>query len=271
AVRAAEPGRAGRWQRDLDLLLAERDERARAEELVPIPARVPASRFKDYVTDAASVARSLRRPMPERPYRATLLGTLFHRWLEQRAGVAGSLEELERLEELGQLEELNAPWTERDGRGFVAGLDEGLDEGLGARPDEGPGAEPARRRRFAELRATFERSEWAGRVPVEVEREIELVLDGQVVVCKLDAVYALPGGRFEIVDWKTGRAPRDAQDLAARQFQLALYRLAYARWRGIDPERVDAAFYFVADDAVVRPERLPDERELVAAWRAAVG
>ena len=43
----------------------------RRASVVAVPTRVPASRFKDYVTDPASVAASLRRPMPERPYRAT--------------------------------------------------------------------------------------------------------------------------------------------------------------------------------------------------------
>jgi DNA helicase-2/ATP-dependent DNA helicase PcrA len=33
---------------------------------------------------------------------------------------------------------------------------------------------------------------------------------------------------------------------------------------------VTAAFYFVADDAVLRPESLPDEAELRRLWRAAV-
>ena len=36
----------------------------------------------------AAVAAALRRPMPERPYRQTRLGTLFHGWVEQRYGTA---------------------------------------------------------------------------------------------------------------------------------------------------------------------------------------
>jgi DNA helicase-2/ATP-dependent DNA helicase PcrA len=238
-VCSTSPGSAGRWEHDLDLLLEERRRRMTAAERIPLPARVPASRFKDFVTDPASVARSLRRPMPERPYRATRLGTLFHSWVENRYGIGGTSEELD------------APSIE-------------LDDG-----------EFAESERLAELQATFERSPWARRAPVDVEREIHLVLDGQVVVCKIDAVYELPAAsdgraRFEIVDWKTGKAPKDAADLEAKQFQLALYRLAYARWKGIEPDRIDAVFYFVADDAIVRPERIFDEDELVAAWRGSL-
>jgi DNA helicase-2/ATP-dependent DNA helicase PcrA len=105
---------------------------------------------------------------------------------------------------------------------------------------------------------------------VEVEREIHLPFDDRIIVCKIDAVFEGDDGRFEIVDWKTGRAPRDAADLERKQLQLALYRLAFARWRGVDPADVDAAFYYVADDLVVRPEHVDDEERLLARWRAAL-
>jgi DNA helicase-2/ATP-dependent DNA helicase PcrA len=194
-----------------------------------MPARVPASRFKDFVGDPAAVASALRRPMPERPYRATQLGTLFHAWVEDR--YTGG-------------DELDALPAETDADDLIA--DESLEN----------------------LKATFERSPWASRRPVDVECEIHLPFAGRIVICKIDAVYA-HGDRFEIVDWKTGKAPSGAKDLEERQLQLALYRLAYARWKGIDPERIDAVFYFVADDEIVRPERLFDERELLERWEAA--
>jgi DNA helicase-2/ATP-dependent DNA helicase PcrA len=74
-----------------------------------------------------------------------------------------------------------------------------------------------------------------------------------------------------IVDWKTGRAPKDAADLERKQLQLALYRLAYARWAGVELDRISAAFYFVADDIVIEPEHIDDEQELLARWRAVYG
>ena len=239
-VRDGETIGAGRWQTELDLLLAERAARLTAAETVDLPTRVPASRFKDFVTDAASVASSLRRPMPERPYRATRLGTLFHGWVEGRYGLNGTSEELDSLS------------TELDFGDLVA-----TD---GAMEDT----------ELARLQATFERSPWASKKPVEVEREIHLVLDGQVIVCKIDAVYATDDGRFQVVDWKTGKAPRSAADLEAKQLQLALYRLAYAQWKGIDPALIDAVFYFVSDDRIITPERLFDEDELVALWRGSL-
>src|SRR5690606_41486129 len=98
--------------------------------------------------------------------------------------------------------------------------------------------------RLADLQATFERSPWAQLKHVEVERGIHLPFDGRVVICKIDAVYQ-HGDRYEVVDWKTGKAPRDDADLERKQLQLALYRLASARWEGIDPARIVAAFHFV--------------------------
>jgi len=234
-VRSATPGVAGAWDRDLDLLLEERRRRLEASELVGVPTRVPASRFKDFVTDPATVAASLRRPMPQRPYRATRLGTLFHSWVEERFGQSGATEVIDTL---------SIEFDETDDSTELEQLET--------------------------LQATFNASPWAARRPVEVEREIHLPFDGQVVICKIDAVYALEGGRFEVVDWKTGKAPRDAADLEQKQLQLALYRLAYAHWTGIDPSLIDAVFYFVADDEVVRPERLYDEAELVELWRNAI-
>ncbi len=233
AVRDAEPRLEGPWTRDLELLLAERDARL-AATTVPLPTRVPASRFHDYVSEPDRVAAELRRPMPERPFSATRLGTLFHAWVEQRFAFGAGAEELDAVA------------AETDGGDLV---DERLDE----------------------LRARFERSEFAQRRPREVEREIHLPFDDRIVICKIDAVYDEPDGRVRIVDWKTGRAPKDAADLERKQLQLALYRLAYARWAGIDESLVDAAFYFVADDLVLVPEAIDSEMALLERWRAAVG
>jgi len=194
---------------------------------------VPASRFKDYVTDPASVASALRRPMPERPYRATRLGTLFHSWVEDRYGVRGSIEALDAFE------------IESDGA------------------DESP----LEIEQLRSLQETFERSPWATLTPVEVERELHLPLDDRIIVCKLDAVYRLDDGRYQVVDWKTGKAPRDSRDLEDKQLQLALYRQAYAEWKGIDPQQIDAVFYYVADDAIIRPERIFSRAELETLWR----
>ncbi|PPG58647.1 ATP-dependent DNA helicase [Rathayibacter sp. AY2B7] len=235
-VRSAEPALLGARGDDIRLLLAERAVRLAGGERTPLPTRIPASRFKDIVSTPDEVAAQLRRPMPERPYRQTRLGTTFHSWVENRFGVQGGAEAVDTF------------------------------------PDELDDAGPAsvEQERLDALIATFERSEWADRRPEAVEIEIHLQLAGHVVVCKLDAVYPTEDG-VQIVDWKTGRAPKDAADLELKQFQLALYRLAYSRWRGVPLESVDAVFYFVADDLVLRPERFYSERELAESLSSATG
>jgi DNA helicase II / ATP-dependent DNA helicase PcrA len=233
-VLESAQGDAGRWQRELDVLLAERRRRLEADGSVALPTRVPASRFKDYVSDPAAVAAGLRRPMPQRPYRATRLGTLFHEWVEQRYGVGGTSETIDA---------------------FDAELDLGV--------------ESFEHADLSRLQATFERSPWAARRPIEVEREIHLPFDGRIVICKIDAVYE-ENGRYQVVDWKTGKAPTDAADLERKQLQLALYRVAYARWAGVDPDRIDAVFYFVSDDAIVAADHLDNEADLIARWRRAL-
>lgn len=212
-----------------------------------IPVRIPASRVKDYLDDPTAVLNERRRPMPERPYQATRVGTLFHSWVEHRSSTP-----LQFADELVQ--EIDADESELD-RSDAVTLD-----------------------RLAELQATFEASPWATLSPLDVEREIHLPLAGNVFICKIDAVYEIgpdwpadpdrpSQARFQLVDWKTGAAPRDANDLELKQTQLALYRLAYAKYFGIDPAEIDAVFYFVADNRVVRPDHLYDELEFLSAWK----
>jgi DNA helicase-2/ATP-dependent DNA helicase PcrA len=250
---AARPSGAGigpQLADELRMLLEERRRRSESRRGGAVPVRVPASRFKDYVDDPAAVAAELARPMPQRPYRATRIGTLFHSWVEQRA--------------LGEGAAPTAP----------AGDDlDTLDVELDFDADDEAVADPTEAR-LAALRETFAASEWGDRRPAAVELELHLPLDGHVFVCKLDAVYEVDPGselgargiRHQVVDWKTGAAPRDARELELRQTQLALYRLAYSRWSGVQVEQIDAVFYYVEDDLVLRPEVLYDEEALRRAW-----
>lgn len=237
-VRTIAPSSAGPLESTIELLLAERDNLRTSTERIQIPPRIPASRFKDFVTAPTEVLAELRRPMPEKPYRATRLGTLFHSWVEERSGIVGSGDTIDAL-----ASEFDTDMSGPD----VADLD---------------------RAELARLQGTFEKSVWATRRPVEVERELHIPFDGHIVICKIDAVYERDG-RFEIVDWKTGKAPTSSDELGERQLQLALYRLAFATWKGIDPETIDAVFYYVSEDRVIRPERILGEDELLALWRGA--
>jgi DNA helicase-2/ATP-dependent DNA helicase PcrA len=242
-VSQATVATATAWDSEIELLLAERSRRSSGADPLEIPPRIPASKFKDFIDNPEAVARALRRPLPEKPYRATNLGTLFHSWVEHRSMLTGDLELID------------SSLFERD--------DELVN--LGSAVDD---------EALAALKATFERSKWAHLAPVAVELEVHLPLGNTTVICKIDAIYEVPGTggqRFEIVDWKTGKAPRDAADLELKQFQLALYRAAYAQWSGMAPENIDAVFYFVADDRIVTPERIYSEAELLERWSSVTG
>lgn len=213
--------------RELHLLLAERAARSAAEKGVA-PTRIPASRYKDFATDYDQAVQETARPMPERPFRQTRLGTLFHAWVEARSGLTGASTSAD-----------DALWE----------VDEELTDA--ARADL---------RELDQLQATFLQSEWASLQPLEVESEINfgatLFDDGHehIVICKLDAVYRRDdrGGRIEIVDWKTGRAPRNDKERAERMLQLDLYRRAYHEKHGVPLGDIDVALYYVAENLVLR-------------------
>lgn len=256
-VRGAMDGEAPEPTPQLERLLAERAERLSGTG-GDAPTRVPASRFKDWVTDYRGTLRDLGRPMPERPYTQTRIGTLFHAWVEHRSGLVGAGSAESALWELDE----DAPET--SGMVAVSGDDE---------------------QALTALREIFERSEWAALQPIAVEIEIDFAFGadassgsapqgartGHIVICKLDAVYRREdrGGRIEIVDWKTGRAPRTAQEKEERMLQLALYRVAYHRRFGVPLDQIDVSLFYVADDLVIRGDRIYSEAELVQRWSAA--
>jgi DNA helicase-2/ATP-dependent DNA helicase PcrA len=101
--------------------------------------------------------------------------------------------------------------------------------------------------------------------PIDVEREIQLTVGEHTFICKLDAVFA-EGDRKLIVDWKSGKSPKDKKDEALKVLQLALYRLAYSKFTGEPIENIDVCFYFVAEDKELSPESVPDEAQLMKLW-----
>ena len=119
-----------------------------------------------------------------------------------------------------------------------------------------------------ELRANFENSRFANLTPEFVEQSIEFEIAGLIVVCKIDAIFA-DGDGFLVVDWKSGSSPKTEEELAARAIQLALYRIAFAKWQQIGIEKVSASFFFAADGKEIMPNRLLSEVELVAALEEA--
>jgi DNA helicase-2/ATP-dependent DNA helicase PcrA len=198
---------------EIDLLLKEQDDRLQRLSKVDLPVRIPASKFKEFISDLPAQAAKYLRPVPTEPYRATKMGTAFHSWVED----------------------------------FII-----------SEVDDAPAE-------ISELTEIFKNSRFHGQSPVDVEIEINLTRGQNTFVCKLDAVFQV-GDRFEIVDWKTGSAPKDKQTEQQMILQLALYRFAYSELKQIPIEQIDVCFYFVGENIELRPEKVPGPEQLLKMW-----
>ncbi|HEX5594987.1 MAG TPA: 3'-5' exonuclease, partial [Micromonosporaceae bacterium] len=227
AGRAYDAEEAARWRREADLLLAERERLAHRHGPVEVtlPGQMTVSQLVTLRRDPAALARTLRRPMPARPDPYARRGTAFHTWLEQRYG-GGRLVDLDELP--GAADEDAAP-----------------DEAL------------------AELQERFLASEWANRTPIEVEVPFATLIAGVVVRGRMDAVFRDTTGRYDVIDWKTGRRPAGVEAHAAA-VQLAAYRLAWAELAGVPVWKVRAGFHYVREGVTVRPADLLDADGLAA-------
>lgn len=242
----------------LALLLRERAADAR-EHAVTLPGRINASAFHEFVGEPTEAAQRALRPMPIRPYRKTKTGNLFHAWVERRTTTA--LGTTRHLTGLGpEFEDFplsdETEWLSETGQPGDTGESVTADSPDDASDD------------LTALIAQFERSRWATRAPIAVELEITVPFADRRVVCKLDAVYA-DGDRIEIVDWKTGRAPRTDAEREQRLLQLELYRIAYAAYAEIPLERIDVTLFYVAENIEITGSRVRTIAELEEAWREA--
>lgn len=223
-------GPAAGWAREAATLLERRSRRSVVQD-VHLPGHISASTLVDLEDDAASVVARLRRPVPREPGMSARKGTAFHAWVEEYFGAAGMLD-------LGE----------------AAGADDHIDEAYG----------------LDSMVETFRQSEWAHRAPAHVEVPVETRIGDVVVRGRIDAVFRDADGRWDLVDWKTGRRP-SASQLKVKAVQLAVYRLAWARLKGVPLEEVRAAFYYVADNQVVRPHDLGSADKLEEIVAAALG
>ena len=220
----------GEWNRDVDVLLAERAARQQRARLdVELPRQLSVSQLVTLRRDPDELARQLRRPLPAAPAPLARRGTAFHLWLEQRFSSPRLLD---------------------------------LDEVPGsADADAAPDAD------LEALQKAFLSSSWADRDPVEVEVPFELIVDNVAVRGRMDAVFRDPDGGFTVVDWKTGRRPSGA-DARAAAVQLAAYRLAWADLTATDLADVRAVFCYLRDGETVAPADLLDRDGLVALLRS---
>jgi len=217
----AQASQVAEWDDEMERLLLEaRADRSDVVE-VPAPASLSATAMARLRDDPEAFAAELVRPMPRRPSPEARFGTRFHAWVESRFGQQDLID-----------------------------------------PDELPGRADVGIDDYADLRAlikAFEEGPFGERVPHRIEAPFALVLQGQVVRGRIDAVYAeeldgRPG--FLVVDWKTSRQQ------TADPLQLALYRLAWSELSGVPLERVRAGFFYVRHGELVVPDDLPGRDQL---------
>ena len=106
----------------------------------------------------------------------------------------------------------------------------------------------------AALTRYHERAASQPATPVWFERQFQFKLGRHTLRGRVDRVDRLPDGKYELIDYKTGR-PKDAAQLAD-DVQLSLYAVgARESWR-LDASR--QAYYYLLDDQKVA---LPDDAE----------
>ena len=279
--------RAQDWEREADLLmrLAEHTEPVLAEQL---PGHLSASTFIRLSEDPQGTVHELLRPVPQRPSRAATIGTEVHALIEEHFGVVPSADPLEAPEAEDTLGVILPGAVEPAGETApeeVAGeghleFAEGLPQD--ALFDELSLAEESEQ--DSSVRSLWERfaaSEWGSPGWKEriwaVEYPVETHVEGVSLRGRIDAVFRTEDGdgeRWILVDWKTGRRPKAAA-MQARRFQLGLYRIAFSRIMGIDPERISTVFVYLGGKRVeeVWDEQirggLPSEAQLAAVIRKA--
>ncbi len=214
-----EQARVQAWDDEIERLLVEARAARSSQHVVELPATLSATAMMRLHSEPQSLARDLLRPMPRRPSPAARFGTRFHAWVEAFVGQQPLL---------------------------------GADDIPGA-GDVGIGSDAE----LQQLCDAFRSGPFAERIPYQVEAPFALVLGGQVVRGRIDAVYATRDG-FQVVDWKTN------VEQSADPLQLALYRVAWAELSGVAPERVTAAFYYVRTGDLISPDELPGRAELEA-------
>jgi DNA helicase-2/ATP-dependent DNA helicase PcrA len=212
------------WQQDIDALVLQASQYESVERLVRLPASLSASQLIALNTNEEVFLKSLVRPMPRQPSSAADRGTTFHSWVETFYG-RRTLIDTEMLS--------------------------------GAMDDEIYSDE-----QLQALKSAFESGPFVDRNPASLELPFALVLGGRTLRGRMDALFTgtlddpSAKDRWLVVDWKTGK-PGSANDL-----QLSIYRQAAALTLGVNPDQIQAVFYYVADQEVTSPTNLLSLEEL---------
>ena len=237
------------WEREADLLLLMMGQ----TDPVPsnqLPGHLSASTFIRLSEDPQGTVHQLMRPVPQRPSRAATIGTAVHALIEEHFGVAPSADPLEAPDaedtvgvDLPGSTASTAPadLQEQDEFTFEDAYEESESE-----------LEASVQRlweRFAN--SEWGSDEWKERIWA-VEYPVETHIEGLSLRGRIDAVFRTEdedGERWVLVDWKSGSRPKMAT-MQSRRFQLGLYRIAFSRIMGVDPERISTVFVYLGGKGV---------------------
>jgi DNA helicase-2/ATP-dependent DNA helicase PcrA len=179
----------------------------------PLPDQVSVTSLIDYGRCPKLFYWSVVRPLPRRPSAAARLGSDIHRWIELRSRGQMTLLDTDDMPDL--------TIEERQGR---------------------PSLE-------MRLRETWDASRFAGRTPLYAERPFLLVVDGFAVGGRIDAIFDDEDGSWEIVDYKTGRRPDDADPVAG--MQLDVYAVAAGDIWGKRAEDLTLTYFYLDSNEIV--------------------
>ena len=214
------------WDKDIAVLLDQVELAQTTTREVRLPRALTASQTMAFVSDQESFLKSLVRPMPRKPSAVASRGTAFHAWVEDFFGQRPLIDP-ETLPGSGDSEIYD---------------DKHLDA----------------------LKRAFEVGIFAERMPTELEEPFALVVGGHTLRGRIDAIFKgslndpTATDRWTVVDWKTGAHG------SADELQLSIYRLAVADNKGVAPEQIDVAFYYVSDMLVHQPASTLSLDELAA-------
>ena len=255
------------WEREADLLLLMmgQTDPVLSDQL---PGHLSASTFIRLSEDPQGTVHQLMRPVPQRPSRAATIGTAVHALIEEHFGVAPSADPLEAPEAedtvgvdlpgsaaASAVSTSAAPAEPADSSDSAdpADLQEQDEFTFEDDFEESESELDASVQRLWERFATSEwgSDEWKERIWA-VEYPVETHIEGVSLRGRIDAIFRTEdedGERWVLVDWKSGSRPKIAT-MQSRRFQLGLYRIAFSRIMGVDPERISTVFVYLGGKGV---------------------
>ena len=248
------------WEREADLLLLMmgQTDPVLSDQL---PGHLSASTFIRLSEDPQGTVNQLMRPVPQRPSRAATIGTAVHALIEEHFGVAPSADPLEAPDAEDTVG-VDLPSSATSASAVSVALAEPAhtadlqEQGEFTFEDDFEESESeldASVQRLWERFATSEwgSDEWKDRIWA-VEYPVETHIEGVSLRGRIDAVFRTEdedGERWVLVDWKSGSRPKMAT-MQSRRFQLGLYRIAFSRIMGVDPERISTVFVYLGGKGV---------------------